>query len=83
VVISFSGVTRLTTAFLNAAVGRLYGELTADQIREHLAPPADCEPMHLSLLKLSVDRAKSYFRDPNAAKVSFTSVTGMDDVERH
>lgn len=62
--ISFSGVTRLTTAFLNAAVGQLYGEFSEETIRRHLAPPVDAEAWHLKRLKLVVDRAKVFFRDP-------------------
>ena len=34
--VSFTGVTRLTTAFLNAAIGQAYGEFSADEIREYL-----------------------------------------------
>ena len=46
VTISFSGVTRMTTAFLNAAIGQLYGEFTEEHIRQHLAPPIDVENWH-------------------------------------
>ncbi|MEW2914206.1 STAS-like domain-containing protein [Leisingera sp. JC11] len=67
-VLSFSGVTRMTTAFLNAAVGQLYGEFPEATIRRHLAPPVDFEDWHLRRLKLVVDRAKQYFA--NEAEVS-------------
>ncbi len=79
VAISFSGVTRMTTAFLNAAVGQLYGEFSEDQIRRYLAPPIDSEPWHLNRLKLVVDRAKIFFKDPAAAKSAFFRATGIDD----
>lgn len=79
VAISFQNVTRMTTAFLNAAVGQLYGEYPEDQLRQMLAPPIHAEPWHLSRLKLVVDRAKDYFRDPVAARSSFKNVTGIDD----
>lgn len=59
--LSFSGITRLTTAFLNAAVGQLYGEFTEEIIRSRLAPPVDAEAWQLNRLKLVVDRAKAYF----------------------
>lgn len=36
VVVSFHNVTSLTSAFLNAAVGQLYGSFSADQIRVKL-----------------------------------------------
>lgn len=63
VIISFSGVTRMTTAFLNAAVGQLYGEFSESEIRKYLAPPIDFEDWHLRRLKIVVDRAKQYFSD--------------------
>ncbi|WP_349437419.1 STAS-like domain-containing protein [Pararhizobium sp. A13] len=63
VILSFSGVTRMTTAFLNAAVGQLYGEFPESRIRERLGPPIEYEPWHLSRLKMVVDRAKLYFSD--------------------
>lgn len=77
--LSFSGVTRMTTAFLNAAIGQLYGEFSEEQIRKQLAPPVDAEPWHLNRLKLVVDRAKVFFKDPSAARSAFLSSTGLDD----
>src|SRR5262245_30518624 len=64
--ISFSGVTRMTTAFLNTAIGQLYGEFSEIEIRKHLAPPIDAEPWQLNRLKLVVDRAKEFFANPTA-----------------
>jgi hypothetical protein len=81
IVISFSGITRMTTAFLNAALGQLYGEFSETEIRKHLAPPVDAEPWQLNRLKLVVDRAKSYFSNPGAAQAAFIAVTGINDDE--
>lgn len=61
--ISFFGITRMTTAFLNAAVGQLYGEFDEKVLRTRLVPPVDFEDWHLRRLKLVVDRAKLYFSD--------------------
>jgi hypothetical protein len=61
--ISFFGVSRMTTAFLNAAVGQLYGEFDEGTLKARLAPPVDFEDWHLKRLKLVVERAKSYFED--------------------
>ncbi|QNR63107.1 STAS-like domain-containing protein [Rhodobacter capsulatus] len=61
--ISFFGVTRMTTAFLNAAVGQLYGEFDEATLKSRLASPVDFEDWHLRRLKLVVDRAKLYFSD--------------------
>ena len=79
VTLSFSGITRMTTAFLNAAIGQLYGEYTEAKIRQHLAPPVDVENWHLHRLKLVVDRAKQFFKNPDAVKAAFFSATGLDD----
>jgi STAS-like domain of unknown function (DUF4325) len=77
--LSFSGVTRMTTAFLNAALGQLYGEFSEAEIRIHLAPPIDTEAWQLNRLKLVVDRAKAYFSNPNAVRTAFLSATGIED----
>jgi hypothetical protein len=77
--LSFSGVTRMTTAFLNAAIGQLYGEFTETEIRKHLAPPVDTEAWQLNRLKLVVDRAKAYFANPGAIRTAFFSATGIED----
>lgn len=81
VVLSFSGITRMTTAFLNAAVGQLYGEYTEEEIKQRLAPPIEFEPWHLSRLKLVVDRAKLFFRDSGRLNKVFNENAGFDDDE--
>jgi len=79
VTLSFSGVTRMTTAFLNAAIGQLYGEFSETQIRQYLAPPTDVENWHLNRLKLVVNRAKKFFANPRVVKEAFFDATGLDD----
>lgn len=69
--ISFFGVTRMTTAFLNAAVGQLYGELDEEIIRKHLAPPVDYQDWHLDRLKMVVERAKVFFANRRAVEELF------------
>ena len=76
VTLSFSGVSRMTTAFLNAAVGQLYGEFSAKKIKRHLGPPVDYEDWHLSRLKMVVDRAKEFFDDEKHVKSVFEHNTG-------
>ncbi len=82
VALSFSGITRMTTAFLNAAVGQLYGEFSEADIRKHLAEPVDFEPWHISRLRLVVDRAKEYFRDTDRVEKAFANNAGhhADDI---
>ena len=61
IVLSFYKVTTLTAAFLNAAIGQLYGTLGEEQIRS-LLKVKDVEPVDLALLKRVVDNAKLYFK---------------------
>ena len=61
--LSFHKVTTLTAAFLNAAIGQLYGTLGEEQIRS-LLQVKDMAPVDLALLKRVVDNAKLYFKDP-------------------
>ncbi|MCU0288657.1 MAG: STAS-like domain-containing protein [Acidobacteria bacterium] len=63
VTLSFHNVTTLTSAFLNAAVGQLYGVFSEEQIRS-LLKVQDLQPDDLALLKRVVDTAKQYFKDP-------------------
>ena len=63
VTLSFHKVTTLTAAFLNAAIGQLYGTFSEEQIRSRLKVK-NVEPNDLALLKRVVDNAKLYFKDP-------------------
>ncbi len=63
VVLSFHNVTTLTSAFLNAAIGQLYGTFDSEQIRS-LLEVKDIERDDLELLKRVIETAKQYFQDP-------------------
>ena len=63
VALSFRNVTVLTSAFLNAAIGQLYGTFSEEQIRD-LLMVEDMEQDDLALLKRVVDNAKLYFKNP-------------------
>ena len=63
VVLSFAQVETVISAFLNAAIGQLYGEFKEEEIRERLSV-RDMAQEDLVLLKRVVDNAKTYFRDP-------------------
>lgn len=63
VALSFAGVGRLTTAFLNAAIGQLYNEYDEARVRAGLLPPTNATQEQLSLLKRVVDNAKRFFAD--------------------
>jgi hypothetical protein len=61
--LSFQNVESLTSAFLNAAVGQLYGVFPQELLRESLSVK-DVEKDDLALLKRVIDTAKQYFKDP-------------------
>ena len=63
VTLSFRNVTTLTAAFLNTAIGQLYGQFKQECIRS-LLRVEDIQPDDLALLKRVVDTAKLYFKDP-------------------
>ena len=63
VTVSFLNVIGLTSAFLNAAIGQLYGSFTEEQIRSSLTVK-DMQPDDLALLKRVVETARQYFKDP-------------------
>ena len=61
--LSFKNVTSLTSAFLNAAIGQLYGRYEV-KIIQKLLTIVDIDPTDLSLLRRVVENAKLYFEDP-------------------
>ena len=63
VVLSFRNVTALTAAFLNTAIGQLYGTFGENHIRD-LLRVEDAEQDDLALLKRVVDNAELYFKNP-------------------
>lgn len=77
VALSFHNVTTLTSAFLNAAVGQLYGTFSEGQIRA-LLQVEDAEQDDLALLKRVVDNAKLYFKDPQRFNQAVREVMGDD-----
>lgn len=63
IALSFRNVTTLTAAFLNAAIGQLYGIFSEEQIRSRLKV-VDMETDNLALLSRVVETTKLYFKDP-------------------
>ena len=73
--VSFLNVSSLTSAFLNAAIGQLYGSFSAEEIRSKLAVK-DMEPDDKELLKRVVDTAKDYFKNPAVHKKAARDMFG-------
>ena len=78
VILSFRNVTALTSAFLNAAIGQLYGAFSTDQIRALLSVQ-DMQQDDIALLKRVVDTAKQYFSDPQKFDQAVRETLGDDD----
>ncbi len=76
-ILSFHNVSTLTSAFLNAAIGQLYGEFSEDQIRA-LLKVQDMEPDDMALLKRVVETAKQYFKDPKKFDQAVRDTLGDD-----
>jgi hypothetical protein len=77
--LSFAQVQTVISAFLNTAIGQLYGEFTEEQVRERLSV-RDMLPEDVALLKRVVENAKAYFRDPERFK-QVTGQEGDDDAQ--
>jgi hypothetical protein len=76
--VSFDGVRRLTTAFLNAAIGQLYNEYDEAKIRS-LISLLDASQEDLRLLTRVVDNAKKFFRDPARYRTIMKDALGDDE----
>lgn len=66
VVLSFCKITTLTPAFLNAAIGQLYGKFSEAAIRSALKL-VDIDPIDLALVMRVIENAKQYFADVRTA----------------
>lgn len=75
VLLTFRNVTGLTSAFLNAAIGQLYGTFDEATIRAGLRV-RDMNPEDRALLKRVVDTAKEYFKDPDRFKKANREILG-------
>jgi len=78
--LSFDGVGIITSAFLNAAIGQLYGEFEAEVIRAHLVV-SGLEDDDQMLLKRVVETATAYFRDRERYENVKREVLGEDDAD--
>jgi len=78
VVLSFEQVETMISAFLNAAVGQLYGKFTEEEIRE-LLTVRDMDQEDLALLKRVVDNAKTYFKNPKEFDQAWKEEVGDEE----
>lgn len=81
VVLSFAGIEILISAFLNAAIGQLYGEFSEQAIRDQLTV-RDMSSEDLALLKRVVENAKRYFANRESFDHAWNEeVNGSEDEE--
>jgi len=76
--LSFDNVSVLTSAFLNSAVGQLYGEFSETDIQAGLSV-SDMSQEDADLLRRVVETAKSYFSNPDRLRRARREVLGEDD----
>jgi hypothetical protein len=76
--LSFQNVESLTSAFLNAAVGQLYGSFDQELLKERLSVE-EIERDDLALLKRVIDTAKQYFKDPEVIEAIRREALSDDD----
>jgi len=62
IVLSFADISRLTTAFLNAAIGQLYNEFTEEQVRRSVTVE-DVNSYTAELIQKVINRAKEFYKD--------------------
>lgn len=80
VLISFKNVEKLTTAFLNNAIGKLYGTFAEDKIKQSLSLENISESGKVRLKRV-VANAKNYFKNPDKMRESIREILGEDDGE--
>ncbi|MDD3592216.1 MAG: STAS-like domain-containing protein [Sulfurovum sp.] len=78
VMISFKNVTTITSAFLNSAIGKLYGSFDETMLKDHLQVE-DMAVEDQIILKRVVSGAKLYFKDSKRMIESVKEILGEDD----
>ncbi len=71
--ISFLNIEMLTSAFLNTAIGKLYGEFDEKKIKNSLSV-SDISNEDKLLLKRVVDTAKAYYKNPKQFEESIKQI---------
>ncbi|WP_345974773.1 STAS-like domain-containing protein [Sulfurimonas sp. HSL3-7] len=79
-IINFKNVEKLTTAFLNNAIGKLYGEFEEAKLKDSLSVENLSESGKVRLKRV-VTNAKNYFSNPDKMKESIKEILGEDDGE--
>jgi len=78
VTLSFQNISALTSAFLNAAIGQLYGNFSEEEVRASLKVE-DIAQDDLALLSRVIKTAKEYFKNPQRFDQAYREELGRDD----
>jgi hypothetical protein len=78
VVLSFDGISMVITAFLNAAIGQLYGEFPEPTV-DSLLEVRNLLPVFQPTFDKSCELSKAYFRDPDRLKKAIQEVMGNEE----
>ncbi|SMC55809.1 protein of unknown function [Desulfocicer vacuolatum DSM 3385] len=77
ITLSFQNVEMLTTAFLNTAIGKLYGEYDEKTVKKHMSVE-DMDSSDKLRLKRVIDTAKVYYANPNQLEDSIKTIMEED-----
>ena len=77
--VSFEGISDITPAFLNSAVGQLYGSIPADGIEINISF-TDIPKEDEFILKRIIERAKTYFENAYSCRKVISDELGGEDV---
>lgn len=76
--LSFEQVETLISAFLNAAIGQLYGEFAEERIKELLSV-RDLDADDMDVLRRVVENAKAYFKSPKKFDKAWKEEVGDEE----
>lgn len=75
--LSFEGIESVITAFLNTAVGQLYGKFPAQELQRQLRV-THASPDVLVMLKRTTDNAKRFFKNPEPYRQAYRELERLD-----
>ncbi len=78
IVISFQNVEKLTTAFLNNAIGKLYKDFDEEKIKQSLSLENITQSAKVRLKRV-VTNAKNFYKNPDKMRESIKEILGEED----
>lgn len=78
IVISFQNVEKLTTAFLNNAIGKLYKDFDEEKIKQSLSLENMTESAKVRLKRVVIN-AKNFYKNPDKMRESIKEILGEED----